>query len=88
MKICWRLTSHGVVAGEAGADIDDEYISRTAQHQPPPASQLYHSHAKEEGETVEGYKDQPTNTTNSPMYQDQASHPSWSLATLMPVETE
>ena len=40
MKICWRLTSHGVVAGEAGADIDDEYISRTAQHyQPQPASE-------------------------------------------------
>ena len=59
-KAGWQLaeTSHGVLAplvGEAGADIDDEYISRTAQHQPPPASQLYNSHAKEEGETVEGY---------------------------------
>ena len=64
MKICAGLTSHGVVAGEAGADIDDEYISRTAQHQPPPASQLYNSHAKEEGETVEGYNKQPANTNS------------------------
>ena len=71
MKICWRLTSHGVVAGEAGADIDDEYISRTAQHQPLPASQLYNSHAKEEGETVEGYYHQPA---NSPIYQYQTPH--------------
>ena len=34
------VTSHGAGAGEAGADIDDEYISRTAQHyQPQPASE-------------------------------------------------
>ena len=64
MKIWERLTSHGALAGEAGADIDDEYISRTAQHQPPPASQLYNSHAKEEGETVEGYNKQPANTNS------------------------
>ena len=69
------VTSHGGGAGEAGADIDDEYISRTAQHQPPPASQLYNSHAKEEGETVEGYNQQPTPTVDlDTTYEDQTSH--------------
>lgn len=51
----WAGASQCSVIQLAGADIDDEYISRTAQHQ---TSQLYNSHAKEEGETFEGYNQQ------------------------------